>query len=93
MKPGQWHPAVLALQKATGKVEPKRVALSLDGERAGAGDAAWLTPHWGDICIGWTGNTRCHDGKTPQRTHAFTGQLDDTTIWNRALSPSETQTR
>ncbi len=88
---GQWHHVALVLD---GNQTPQAGAFTayLNGSSFGVGTAAEIGAHGDNTAIGRIdGATRFHDGNSTSNQHGFAGLIDDTRVYNRALSAQEIQ--
>jgi len=83
---GRWHHVALVLQGATGTVEPGKLNLYIDGERAASGPAKRLPKHHSAPRLGSARSTRYHDGETGGN-EAFAGRFADFQLIHAARPP------
>lgn len=87
---GVWYHVVLKLEGATGAVEPDKFKAYLNGVEFGSGDGGQVYAHTGNIYIGGNGgNTYYHDSGSTGAGQYFNGIIDEVSMFNRALSPTE----
>ena len=86
---GQWHRVDLVLE-GNQNVEQGALRGYLDGQQFGSGRGSQLWEHSGGVGLGSIhGETRFHDGLTPESGSRFSGQIDEVRLFNDALNSSE----
>jgi len=89
----KWYAAAFVLRDAGSAATPESVEFYVNGKKVGAGNGTELAEHPGDINLGRNGDTRYHDGEARKPGDTFAGQIDDLSIYSRALSRREIRKR
>ena len=88
---GTWHHVALVLD-GSNTLQPDALAGYLDGVAFGTGEATRWVFHGGGIGLGRAnGQTRFHDGLPPGNQSGFAGEIDETLVYQRALTAREVQ--
>jgi len=93
IEPNEWYAVALVLRESSEAAAPGKVELYVDGKKVGTGEGAQLAQHPGDINLGRNGDTRYHDAEARKPGDYFSGQIDDLSIYGRALTKREIKKR